>query len=174
MVAKKAYKEIEGPFGSKTNSGDMLSFVAVDAVMDRLLGMDPEEAKALPTWLPSGLAADLRTGLLSTAYPRVVEMLDDMLTEFQRIFPSLIGHSKGMGLMRGLIMLEANGQPSERLAAKAAQVCLGHAVYVRQGGAAVYIKPCLVISATDFETARVRLRRTFEEVLCFRDEKQST
>jgi 4-aminobutyrate aminotransferase-like enzyme len=174
MVAKKAYKEIEGPFGSKTNSGDMLSFVAVDAVMDRLVGMDPEEAKALPTWLPSGLAADLRTGLLSTAYPRVVEMLDDMLKDFQRLFSSLIGHSKGMGLMRGLMMLEANGEPSGRLAAKAAQICLHHGVYVRKAGAAVYIKPCLAISASDFETARVRLRSVFEELLQFRNEERST
>jgi 4-aminobutyrate aminotransferase-like enzyme len=171
MVAKKAYKEIEGPFGSKTNSGDMLSLVAVDAVMDRLLGMDPEEAKALPTWLPSGLAVDLRTGLLSTAYPRVVEMLDDMLKDFQRLFPSLIGPLTGMGLIRGLTMLEINGEPSARLAAKADQICLRHGVYIRRAGAAVYIKPCLAISASDFETAGVRLRSVFEEVLQFRNEE---
>ncbi len=169
IVAKKAYEEIEGPFGSKTNSGDMLSFVAVDAVMDRLLGMDSEDARELPSWLPSGLATDLREGLLSTAYPRVVKMVDDMLTELQRLFPSLIGHLNGMGLIRGLVMLEANGQPSERLASKAAQICLSHAVYVRQGGAAVLIKPCLVMSAADFDAALVRLRATFEDVLRFRD-----
>ncbi len=174
LVAKKAYREIEGPFGSKTNSGDMLSFVAVDAVLDRLLGMDPEEAKALPAWLPPGLATDLRTGLLSTAYPRVVEMLDDMLKDFQRLFPSLIGPSTGMGLIRGLVMLEANGEPSGRLAAKVDQICLRHGVYIRRAGAAVYIKPCLAISASDFETARVRLRSVFEELLQFRNEERST
>src|SRR5215216_5479664 len=169
IVAKKAYREIEGPFGSKTNSGDMLSFVAVDAVMDRLLGLDAEEAKALPPWLPSGLVADLQTGLLSTAYPRVVEMLDAMLKDFQRLFPSLIGPLKGMGLIRGLTMLEANDEPSGRLAAKADQICLRHGVYIRRAGAAVYIKPCLAISASEFETARVRLRSVFEELLQFRD-----
>ena len=171
MVAKREYKEIEKPFGNKTNSGDMLSFVAIDAVMDRLLGLDPEEAKELPTWLPSDLAADLRTGLLSTAFPRVVRMLEDMLKEFQQLFPSLFGPLKGIGLIRGLIMLESNGQPSERLAAKTSKVCLDHAVYVRQGGAAVLMKPCLTITEDDFKKARVRLHKTFKEILQFRDEK---
>ena len=171
MVAKKAYKEIEKPFGNKTNSGDMLSFVAVDAVMDRLLGMEPEELNRLPTWIPSELVADLRTGLLSTEFSRVVKMLEAMLTEFQRLFPSLIGDLKGVGLVRGIVMLESNGQPSERLAAKTSQIGLDHAIYVRQGGSAVLIKPCLASTEADFEKARVGLHRTFQDVLKFRNEK---
>jgi adenosylmethionine-8-amino-7-oxononanoate aminotransferase len=174
VIAKKEYREIEPPFGSKTNSGDMLSFVAVDAVIDRLVGMEPEEAKALPAWLPSGLAADLQTGLLSTAYPLIVDMLDDLLKELQRRFPTLIGAATGLGLVRGLTMLEANGELSERLAATAAQICLRHGVYVRRAGSAVYLKPCLAASVGDFETARIRLGSTFDELLQFRDEGRST
>jgi adenosylmethionine-8-amino-7-oxononanoate aminotransferase len=170
VIAKKEYGNIEAPFGSKTNSGDMLSFVAVDAVVDRLTGMDPGEAKTLPAWLPSGLATDLQTGLLPTAYPRVVDMLDELLKELHGRFPSLTGAASGMGLVRGLMMVEANGAPSGRLAAKAAQICLRHGIYIRRAGDAVYFKPCLAINSSDFEAARVRLASTFTELLQFRDE----
>jgi 4-aminobutyrate aminotransferase-like enzyme len=170
MVAKRAFKELESPFGFKSNSGNMLSLVAVDAVLDRLLGMDPEEAKALPAWLPSGLATELHTGLLTTAYPRAVAMIDEMFAELRRRFPSLIGASKGMGLVRGLVMLGADGQPSDRLAAEAAKVCLVHGVYVRQADTAVLIKPCMVLSKAEVDAALIGLSRTFEHVLRIRDE----
>jgi 4-aminobutyrate aminotransferase-like enzyme len=170
MVAKKAFKGIEGPFSGKSNAADMLSLVAVDAVLDRLLGMDPEEAKALPAWLPSGLATELHTGLLTTAYPRAVAMIDEMFAELQRRFPSLIGASKGMGLVRGLVMLGADGQPSDRLAAEAAKVCLVHGVYVRQADTALFIKPCMVLSKAEVDAALIGLSRTFEHVLRIRDE----
>jgi adenosylmethionine-8-amino-7-oxononanoate aminotransferase len=170
MVAKKAFKEIEGPFAGKSNAADMLSFVAIDAVLDRLLGMDPEEAKALPAWLPPGLVSELHTGLLSTAYPRTVAMIDELFAELQRRFPSLIGASKGMGLVRGLVMLEADGQPSDRLAAEAAKVCLAHGVYVRQADTALFIKPCIVMSQAEVDAALIGLSRTFEDVLRIHDQ----
>lgn len=56
----------------------MLSFVAIDAVLDRILGMDAEEAKALPAWLPPELAAELQARLLTTAYPRALAIIDEM------------------------------------------------------------------------------------------------
>ena len=170
MVAKKAFKEIEGTFSGKSNAADMLSFVAVDAVLDRLLGMDPEEAKALPAWLPSGMVTELHTGLLTTAYPRAVAMIDELFAELRRRFPSLIGASKGMGLVRGLVMLGTDGQPSDRLAAEAAKMCLIHGVYVRQTDTALFIKPCMVLSQTEVDAALLGLSRTFEDVLRIRDE----
>src|ERR1041384_4476234 len=157
IVAKKAYREIEGPFGAKSNSGNMLPLVAVDAVLDRLLGMDPEKAKALPAWLPLSLAAELQTGLLTTAYPRAVAMIDEMLAELQRRFPSLIGASKGMGLVRGLVMLGSDGQPSVRLAIAASKVCLIHGVYVRQADTAILIKPCMVLTQAEVDAALIGL-----------------
>lgn len=171
IVARKVYSEIEGPFGAKSNSGNMLPLVAVDAVLDRLLGMDPEEAKALPAWLPPELAAELQTGLLTTAYPRAVAMIDEMFAELQRRFPSLVGASRGMGLVRGLVMLESDGQPSDRLAAAAAKVCLIHGVYVRQADTTVLIKPCMVLRQSEVDAALVGLSKTFEEVLRIRDER---
>jgi len=173
IVAKKAYREIEGPFGAKTNSGNMLPLVAVDAVLDRLLGMDLEEAKAIPAWLPSGLVTELHTGLLTTAYPRAVAMIDELLAELQRRFPSLIGASKGIGLVRGLVMLGADGKPSVQMACEAAKVCLVHGVYVRQADTTVLIKPCMVLSQAEVESALVSFSRTFEDVLRTRDEKYS-
>jgi 4-aminobutyrate aminotransferase-like enzyme len=171
IVARRAYREIESPFGAKSNSGNMLALVAVDAVLDRLLGMDPKEAEALPTWLPSGLAAELHTGLLSSAYPRAVALIDDVLTELRQRFPSLIGMPKGLGLVRGLVILEADGRPSVRLAVAAAKVCLRYGVYVRQADTAVLVKPCLVLTRAEAEAALVALSRTFEEVLRIRDAK---
>ena len=171
IVAKRAYREIEGPFGAKSNSGNMLPLVAVDAVLDRLLGMEPEEAKALPAWLPSGLATELQTGLLSTTYPRAVALIDEMLNDLQRRFPSLVGASKGIGLVRGLVMLGSDGQPSVRLAVAASKVCLIHGVYVRQADTAILIKPCMVLSKAEVDAALIGLSRTFEEVLRIRDEK---
>ncbi|MFI0796043.1 aminotransferase class III-fold pyridoxal phosphate-dependent enzyme [Micromonospora rubida] len=168
VIAKSRYQDIEPPFGGKTNSGDMLSFVAVDAVMDRLVGMDPAEAGALPAWLPADLTAELRTGLLATVYPHTAAMLDTLVRDLQQRFPTLIGAASGLGLIRGMKMLEANGEASGWLAAKAAQICLRHGVYVRRAGSALYLKPCLTTSAHDFETARDRLGRTFDELLQLR------
>jgi 4-aminobutyrate aminotransferase-like enzyme len=169
MVAKKAFKEIEGPFAGKSNAADMLSFVAIDAVLDRLLGMNSEEAEALPAWLPPGLATELQTGLLTTTYPRTVAMIDELFVGLRRRFPSLVGPSKGMGLVRGLVMLGSDGQPSDRVAAEAAKVCLVHGVYVRQADTAVFIKPCIVMSQAEVDAALIGLSRTFEDVLRIRD-----
>jgi adenosylmethionine-8-amino-7-oxononanoate aminotransferase len=152
----------------------MLAFVAVDAVMDRLLGIDPEELEALPAWLPPGLAADLRTGLLTTVYPFVTDLLDGLLTDLQREFPALLGPATGLGLLRGLTMLDADGRPSGRLAGQAAKICLRHGVYVRRAGTAVYLKPSLALSAADVETALVRLGNTFDELCRLREERPTT
>jgi 4-aminobutyrate aminotransferase-like enzyme len=168
MVAKKEFKAVEGPFAGKSNAADMLSLVAVDAVLDRLVGMDPEEGSALPDWLPSRLAAELRTGLLTTAYPRTVALLDTLFAELRRRFPSLVSASTGMGLVRGLIMLDADGQPSERVAAEVAKICLVHGVYVRQADTAIFVKPCMVLSQGEAEAALNGLSRTFEDVLHIR------
>ncbi|MBO3741528.1 aminotransferase class III-fold pyridoxal phosphate-dependent enzyme [Actinoplanes flavus] len=170
VVAKKEFSAIETPFGGKTNSGDMLSFVAVDAVMDRLLGIDPDEAETLPAWLPPGLAADLRTGLLTTAYPVVAGLLDGLVTDLQRRFPSLLGPATGLGLLRGLTMLDADGRPSGRLAGQAAKICMRHGVYVRRAGTAVYLKPSLALRPADVDTALIRLSRTFDELCRLREE----
>ena len=169
MVAKRAFKELEPPFGFKSNSGNMLALVAADAVLDRLLGMNPDEAKALPAWLPSGLATELHTGLLATAYPSAVAMIDELFAELQRRFPSLVGEAKGMGLFRGLVLLGADGRPSDRLAAEAAKLCLVHGVHFRQADTAVFIKPCMVLSNAEVDAALIGLSRTFEDVLRIRD-----
>ncbi|MFI5973709.1 aminotransferase class III-fold pyridoxal phosphate-dependent enzyme [Streptomyces sp. NPDC051452] len=165
VVARREFAEVEAPFGSKTNSGDMLSFVAVDAVMDRLTGMLPEEFATLPTWLPPGLVWDLRDGLLEITYPRVVGMLEDFLADLQRRFPSLVGPASGAGLMRGVAMLGQDGRPSGVVAGKVADICLKHGVYVRRAGHCVYVKPSLSTTEADFELAGTRLAATFEEVL---------
>jgi adenosylmethionine-8-amino-7-oxononanoate aminotransferase len=132
--------------------------------------MDPEEAKALPTWLPPALVSELHTGLLTTAYSRTVAMIDELFAQLKRQFPSLIGASRGMGLVRGLVMLESNGQPSDRLAAEAATVCMNHGVHVRQADTAVFIKPCIVLSKAEVDAALIGLSRTFEDVLRIRDQ----
>ncbi|WP_225821699.1 aminotransferase class III-fold pyridoxal phosphate-dependent enzyme [Streptomyces naphthomycinicus] len=169
IVARRGYGEIETPFGAKSNSGNMLALVAVDAVLDRLLGLEEAERKTLPAWLPSGLAAELRDGLLASAYPRAVALVDELLDELRRRFPTLVGPPRGVGLVRGLVMLDADGRPSARLAAAAAKVCLTHGVYVRQADTAVLLKPCLVLSRAETATALDALTKTFADVLRLRD-----
>jgi adenosylmethionine-8-amino-7-oxononanoate aminotransferase len=109
--------------------------------------------------------------LLTTGYPRAVALIDDMLAGLERRFPSLVGPSKGMGLVRGLVMLGSDSQPSVRLAVAASKVCLVHGVYVRQADTAILLKPCMVLTEAEVNAALIGLSRTFEEVLRIRDEK---
>lgn len=169
IVARRKYREIESPFGAKSNSGNMLALVAADAVLDRLLGLEPVEAQLLPEWLPAKLAEELQTGLLQSAYPRAVSLIDGLLAELYRRFPSLVGPPRGVGLVRGLVMLESDGEPSTRLAVAAANRCLVHGAYVRQADTAVLLKPCMVLSEAETEAALEALTRTFDDVLGFRD-----
>ena len=169
-VAKKTFNEVDGTFAGKSNAADMLTLVAIDAVLDRLLGMDPKEAEALPTWLPSKLKTELQTGLLTTAYSRTLAMIDKMFAELQRRFPTLVGPSKGLGLVRGLVILGSDGQPSSQLAAEVTKVCLVHGVHVRNADTALFIKPCIVLSQAEVDSALIGLTRTFEDVLRGRDE----
>jgi adenosylmethionine-8-amino-7-oxononanoate aminotransferase len=96
-----------------------------------------------------------------------------MFADLRRRFPSLIGASKGMGLVRGLVLLGADGQPSDRMAAEAAKMCLIHGVYVRQADTAVFIKPCIVLSQVEVNAALIGLSRTFEDVLRIRDQAKN-
>jgi 4-aminobutyrate aminotransferase len=169
IVARRKFSRIEGPFGAKSNSGNMLALVAVDAVLDRLLGMEPGEAEALPAWLPDSLAAELQTGVLSTAYPRAVALIDDLFAELRERFPTLIGEPRGIGLVRGLVILDRGGNPSSTLAAAAAKICLGHGAYVRQADSAMLVKPCLVLTRREVDAALVALSKTLDDVLQLRD-----
>ena len=169
IVARRRYREIETPFGAKSNSGNMMALVAVDAVLDRLLGMESAEVQQLPAWLPPGLAAELQEGLLASAYPQAVALVDELLAELRRRFPSLIGPPRGVGLVRGLVLLETDGQPSTRLAVAAAKVCLAHGVYVRQADTAVLLKPCIVLNSAETAAALDALTKTFNDVLRLRD-----
>lgn len=168
-VARKEFRTVDGPFAGKSNAADMLSLVAVDAVLDRLLGLDAEEAAALPDWLPSGLVEELHDGLLSTAYPRALATLDRLLEELQRRYPILTGASTGMGLVRGLVMRGADGRPSTDVAAQVAKHCLGHGVHVRQADTAVFFKPAIVLTQAEADAALLALCRTFDDVLRVRD-----
>jgi 4-aminobutyrate aminotransferase-like enzyme len=164
VVADRAFGTIQSPFGFKSNSADMLSLVAVDAVLDRLLGVDGLDAESLPGWLPTGMVQDLRMGLLSTTYARAVRMIDEMLSELRRRFPALVGHATGIGLMRGLVMLGADRLPSSAVAGEVAKVCTDLRVHVRQASTAIFLKPCLVITQAEVDRALAALTRTLKAV----------
>ena len=171
MVAKRGFSEIDGPFAGKSNSADMLSLVAVDAVLDRLLGVEPDEVDAIPEWLPDELAAELRVGLLDTAYSRTVTLVDSMFLELRRRFPSIVGASTGVGLVRGLVMLNELGQPSEAVASGVAKHCLANGVYVRQADTALFVKPSLALSPAEADSALDGLSRTLVQVARGRGEE---
>ncbi|MFG2602332.1 aminotransferase class III-fold pyridoxal phosphate-dependent enzyme [Streptomyces sp. NPDC048514] len=164
IVADRAFGTVESPFGFKSNSANMLSLVAVDAVLDRLLGVTGPDAEVLPHWLPAGMERDLREGLLSTTYPRTVKMIDEMLTELRRRFPATAGRATGAGLMRGLVMLGGDGRPSSALAGEVARGCMDHGVHVRQAGTALFVKPCLVITQREVDQALAGMTRAIEAV----------
>ncbi|GGW43714.1 hypothetical protein GCM10010503_20500 [Streptomyces lucensis JCM 4490] len=164
IVADRAFGTVEPPFGFKSNSANMLSLVAVDAVLDRLLGVEGPDAGSLPDWLPTGLEQELREGLLSHTYAHAVRMIDEMLTELRHRFPAMAGRLTGLGLMRGLVMLGGDGLPSSAIAGEVARVCTGHGVHVRQAGTALFLKPCLVITQGEIGRALTALTRTFEAV----------
>lgn len=164
IVADRQFGTIESPFGFKSNSANMLSLVAVDAVLDRLLGVQSSEAKSLPQWLPRELARDLEEGLLSSAYPLAVSRIDEMILELRRRFPSIVGVATGLGLMRGLVMLDVDGRPSSSLAREVAVRCTEFGVHVRQASTALYLKPCMVITQSEVRRALDALTETLTAV----------
>lgn len=164
VVARRRYSTVEAPFGSKTNAGDLLSFVAVDAVLDRLLGMFPHEHDLLPAWLPPSLSAELEVGLLSSRYDAVVGHLDDFAGDLQKRHQGLIGPVTGLGLVRGLTILDGGGEPSGDLAAAVSDLGIKHGVYVRRAGHAVYVKPSLSTKSEDFRLATTRLAGLLDEL----------
>ena len=109
IVADRAFGAIEPPFGFKSNSANMLSLMAVDAVLDRLLGVEGSQVESLPDWLPPAMQNELREGLLATRYAQTVSMVHELLVELQRRLPEAVGEATGAGLMRGLVMLRRTG-----------------------------------------------------------------
>ncbi|USQ85760.1 aminotransferase class III-fold pyridoxal phosphate-dependent enzyme [Streptomyces phaeoluteigriseus] len=171
MVAKRSFSEIDGPFAGKSNAADMTSLVAIDAVLDRLLGVEPNDVDAMPDWLPEELVAELRVGLLDTAYSRTVALVDSLFLELRRRFPHVVGASTGMGLVRGLVMLDEFDRPSEAVASAVAKHCLANGVYVRQAGTALFVKPSLVLSPAEADIALDGLSRTLAQVTQGRSEE---
>lgn len=164
IVADRAFGAIEPPFGFKSNSASMLSLVAVDAVLDRLLGVEGSQVQTLPNWLPPAMQHDLHDGLLATHYSRAVSMVDELLVELRRRLPGRIGEATGVGLMRGLVMLDDDGLPSETVAEKVARESMHHGVHVRQASTAIFLKPCLVITPAEIDQALKALTATIEAV----------
>ncbi|MES4889611.1 aminotransferase class III-fold pyridoxal phosphate-dependent enzyme [Streptomyces sp. NPDC096012] len=171
MVARRNFSAVDGPFAGKSNAADMMSLVAIDAVLDRLLGVEPEDVGALPEWLPDELATELRVGLLDTAYDRTVALVESLFLELRRRFPGVVGASTGTGLVRGLVMLDEHGRPSEAVASMVARNCLTNGVYVRQAGTALFVKPSLVLSQAEADLALDGLARTLAQVAQGRGEE---
>jgi adenosylmethionine-8-amino-7-oxononanoate aminotransferase len=160
IVARRAFSEIDGTFAGKSNAADMLALVAIDAVLDRLLGLDDGDLDGIPPWLPEGLSSELRTGLLSTAYPRTVALVDSIFDDLRKAHPGIVGPSTGRGLVRGLVILDEHGRPSAELAAEVAMSSLAEGVYVRQADVALFVKPSLVLTPAEADAAREALSRT--------------
>lgn len=153
IVADRAYGQIESPFGFKSNSANMLSLVAADAVLDRLIGVDDDFRGAVPSWLPLELQRELDSGLLASRYAETAALVQGMLVEVQDRLPDVAGQATGTGLMRGLVMRDRTGGPSAEVAGRVAAVCMDHGVHVRQASTAIFLKPCLVIDADEIERA---------------------
>eukprot|EP00759_Apiculatamorpha_spiralis_P002724 PhF_6_TR11181/c1_g1_i1/m.18018/K00821/argD; acetylornithine/N-succinyldiaminopimelate aminotransferase len=100
-VHRKKYSQISPTFSGKTNSGDVLTLVAANAVLDRLFGIP----STVP--LPPNMSneAELRVGLLNSRYPVLVENLNGHLEKLKQLFPSTINHISGFGLVRGVSVL---------------------------------------------------------------------
>lgn len=165
IVARQSFSKIDGTFAGKSNAADMLTLVAIDAVLDRLLGLGDGDVSGIPSWLPDDLASELRTGLLTTAYPRTLDLLDSFFDDLRAAFPTVIGPSTGVGLVRGLVMLDEGGRPSAEVAAHAARTCLANGVYVRQADTALFVKPSLVLTPAEARSAFNALSRTLDEIL---------
>jgi 4-aminobutyrate aminotransferase-like enzyme len=164
MVTAPAFGVVESPFGFKSNSANMLSLVAVDAVLDRLLGLDADDRQHLPDWLPPALVEELSGGLLETRYPQTVALVDAMLEDLGRQRPAVLGPPTGLGLMRGLTVRGADGLPSPARAGEVAKVCLSHGVHVRQASTAIFLKPTLAITPSEIDRAGELLLRAVDEV----------
>jgi 4-aminobutyrate aminotransferase-like enzyme len=162
-VARRSFSQVDGTFAGKSNASDMLTLIAIDAVLDRLVGVSPEEAAALPAWLSQELSAELKTGLLATRYDETVALLEGLFGQLRSSFPTRIGKVTGAGLVRGLVMLDEYGEPSEAVAADLARRGLAEGVYVRQAGTALFFKPSLVVTQAEINIAHAAFTRLLTE-----------
>ncbi len=148
MIAQKKYDYLPNCATGKTNGADIRSMVAVNAILDRLLGLPDEK---ITNYATGQLRSELRTGLL----PRVAtisQQLDSHLNKLKALFPNNIGEIRGEGVIRWIQILDAQSKlPDTRLASAINLMGPQHGIFVRNNGNFLLIKTPLVI--TDAELA---------------------
>lgn len=146
-VAEKRFQHMEYGTASKTNGADVRSIVAAHAVMDRLLGID---AAMIPDFLNETLKRQLSTGLLSSV-PDTSSTLWNTMEVVKQQCPGTIGRLKGGGLICGVEILNASGEPDCALADLIVEDCFENGLFLRKSQHVLIVKVPMVISRRELE-----------------------
>ena len=146
-VAEKRFQHMEYGTASKTNGADVRSIVAAHAVMDRLLGID---AALIPDFLNETLKHQLSTGLLSSV-PDTSSALWSAMAIVKQQCPGAVGQLKGGGLICGVEILNANGEPDCALADLIMEDCFEYGLFLRKSQHVLIVKVPMVITRRELE-----------------------
>jgi 4-aminobutyrate aminotransferase-like enzyme len=135
-IAAKRFKHMPHGTATKTNGADVRSLVAAHAVLDRLVGAEPSR---IPAFLAPALKAELRSGLLATV-PATARLLWDCLSEVKRGSRGAVRAVKGGGLMCGLEVVNASGEPDEALVQRIMDRCFENGLFLRTSKNVLIVK----------------------------------
>lgn len=160
-VANEKYAYLDYGSGEKTGGADVRSLVAANAVIDRLLGIPDDR---IPSFVHGAFREELGRGLLGDV-PSKVQILDRLLQELTDLFPDRIVNIRGDQMMRGMVLVDADGNPDRALAAAVCTTALAQGVLVRQSKNVVIIKPPIVITEEQLQRGFSALADTFKTIL---------
>ncbi|HRN69858.1 MAG TPA: aminotransferase class III-fold pyridoxal phosphate-dependent enzyme [Candidatus Woesebacteria bacterium] len=147
LISDKMYQDIPDGTGAKTNGADIRSLVASNVVIDRLVGIPIDK---IPQGIDDTLSEELQKGLLSDFLPKQ-KMLQQYLLELYDSSKGMVNALKGYGLIRGIEIVDAQGNYDETITKKIHYDLLDSGVLIRYSHHTLIFKPPIVISESEME-----------------------
>lgn len=147
LVSDQLYQDIPDGTGAKTNGADIRSLIASNAVMDRLTGIP---ASQIPEGIPDSLAEELEKGLLAQFIQKKT-LLENYLKKLQQGSHGLIRSVKGDGLIRGLEIVNKQGEFDVAKTKELQLELMLNGVLLRHHHHTLIVKPPIVTTEQEFE-----------------------
>ena len=165
MIADQKYRNQQYGTSEKTNGADPRSLVAAHAVLDRLIGLDGNLVRYWENKTRQILPEELKHGLLEKRFKKVNKLLEAELVKLQSCHPYHIGKITGYGLIRGIEILNNQGNPDLEKTQRFTQACYQQGVFVRHSRrGVVIIKPPIVISEEELREAFKIMSEVINEI----------
>ena len=149
-ISRRQFDRVHREIASRTNGANIHSLVGAHATLDRLMGVG--DASLIPEPFQDALREELTVGLLSLV-PERAQILAGHLAQLAQDHPSIVRAVKGYGFIRGVDIMDQDGNPDSRLAAEVVKRCLETGVFFRAAGSTLIIKPPIVITPSQMATA---------------------